>query len=268
MCGSNEGFNEVWWFYPSANSTVNDRYVIYNYVENVWTYGTMNRSTWAEHSNRGYPLLGFGVQNSFLSSDITANDTTITVLNASSYPSSGVINIDSEQILYGSITNNALGDCVRGYNGTTAASHLAYSAVTYNSPNQILFHEYGNDDVMNGSPQPIEAYVESSDFDIGEGHNFGFVWRIIPDLKFVGSTGSSPSVTLTVKPRQNSGSNYTTGDSPTVTRTATFPIEQYTGQVYTRVRGRQMAFRVSSDGLGVAWQMGAMRIDVRPDGRR
>jgi len=96
----------------------------------------------------------------------------------------------------------------------------------------------------------------------------GFVWRIIPDMKFVGSTGSSPSVTLTVKPRQNSGSNYTTGDSPTVTRTATIPIEQYTGQVYTRIRGRQMSFRVSSDGLGSSWQMGAMRIDIRPDGRR
>ena len=83
-----------------------------------------------------------------------------------------------------------------------------------------------------------------------------------------GATGTSPTVTLTVRPRQNSGSNYTSADSPTVTRTSTVPIQQYTGQVYTRVRGRQMAFKVSSADLGVAWQMGVMRIDVRPDGRR
>lgn len=268
MCGSVESFNEVWWYYPSANSTVNDRYVIYNYVENVWSYGTLNRSAFSEHSTRGYPLLAFSVQNSYLSTNIGTSDTTITLLNASSYPRSGVISIDSEKVFYGSITDNALGECVRGFAGTTAASHLAYSRATFTTPNQVMFHEYGNDDNSNGYPIPIAAHVESSDFDIGDGHNFGFVWRIIPDLKFVGSTGSSPSVTLTVKPRQNSGSNYTTGDSPTVTRTATFPIEQYTGQVYTRVRGRQMAFRVSSDGLGVSWQMGAMRIDVRPDGRR
>jgi len=268
MSGSNEGFNEVWWFYPSSNSLVNDRYVIFNYLENVWSYGTLNRSAWAEHSTRGYPLLAFSVQNSYLSFGINETDTTITLLDASSYPTSGEILIDSEIIYYASISNNALGNCVRGYKGTTAASHIAYSSATYQVPNQVMLHEIGCDDNSTGVAQPIEAYVESSDFDIGDGHNIGFVWRIIPDMKFVGSTGSSPSVTLTVKPRQNSGSNYTTGDSPTVTRTATFPIEQYTGQVYTRVRGRQMSFRVSSDGLGSAWQMGAMRIDVRPDGRR
>ena len=71
-----------------------------------------------------------------------------------------------------------------------------------------------------------------------------------------------------MRPRQNSGSNYTNADSPTVTRTATIPIQQFTGQVYTRVRGRQMAFRLDSTEKGVAWQMGAMRIDVKPDGRR
>lgn len=268
ICGSNEGFNEVWWFYPSANSLVNDRYVIFNYVENVWTYGNLNRSAWSEHSNRGYPLLAFSVQNSYLSSAIASTNTTVVLLDASSYPETGIIQIGSEKIFYASKNGSVLNDCVRGYAGTTATSHLAYSAVTYNAPNQVMLHEYGNDDNSTGSLQPIEAYIESSDFDIGDGHNIGFVWRIIPDMKFVGSTGSSPSVTLTVKPRQNSGSNYTTGDSPTVTRTATFPIEQYTGQVYTRVRGRQMSFRVSSDSLGVSWQMGAMRIDVRPDGRR
>jgi len=131
-----------------------------------------------------------------------------------------------------------------------------------------MFHEVGNDDASVNPSVPIEAFIESSDFDIQDGQNFGYVWRILPDLNFTGSTGSSPTVTLTVKPRQNSGSNYTAADQPAVTRTSVIPIQQYTGQVYTRVRGRQMAFRVDSTDLGVAWQMGMMRIDVRPDGRR
>ena len=110
--------------------------------------------------------------------------------------------------------------------------------------------------------------IESADFDIGDGHNFGYVWRILPDLTFSNSSGNSPSVQLTVKARQNSGTNYTAADEPTVTKTASYPVEQYTGQVYTRVRGRQMLFRIDSTDLGVAWQMGFMRIDIRPDGRR
>ena len=124
------------------------------------------------------------------------------------------------------------------------------------------------------SPAPIEAYVQSSDFDIGDGHNFGFVWRILPDVNFNGSTVNEPAVTMTVKPRQNSGTAYGVADNPVVTSAqnyTTFPqytIQQFTGQVYTRLRGRQMAFRIESTGLGVAWQLGSPRIDIRPDGRR
>jgi hypothetical protein len=129
-------------------------------------------------------------------------------------------------------------------------------------------HEVGNDDRSTAEILPIEAYIESSDFDIGDGHNFGYVWRILPDMNFNGSTSNTPAVTLSVRARQNSGTPYTQGDSPTVQETAAIPIELYTGQVYTRIRGRQMAFRVTSSDLGVAWQMGAMRIDIRPDGRR
>ena len=91
---------------------------------------------------------------------------------------------------------------------------------------------------------------------------------MLPDLTFNGSDAAAPSVTLTVKPRQNSGSAYSTADTPTVTETQSYPIELYTGQVYTRVRGRQMSFRMESTDLGVAWQMGMMRLDIRPDGRR
>ena len=133
---------------------------------------------------------------------------------------------------------------------------------------RLLYHEASVDDEASGIAVPIHAYIQTSDFDIGDGHNFGFVWRILPDLTFGGSTANNPAVTLTVKPRVNSGTNYGAADSPTVTRTATFPVEEYTGQVYTRIRGRQMAFRIDSTGLGVQWQLGSPRIDIRPDGRR
>ena len=268
VAGANEGFNEVWWFYPSANSLINNRYVIYNYLERIWYYGNINRTFWSEHSQRNYPLAAFGIQAAYLATAINSTVTTIALTNADSYPESGIIQIDSEKISYTAKSGNTLTGCVRGAAATTAASHEQYTAVPFNTPNQVMLHEVGNDDASVSPPVPIEAFIETSDFDIQDGQNFGYVWRMLPDLNFTGSSASSPTVTLTVKPRQNSGSNYTAADAPTVTRTSVIPIQQYTGQVYTRVRGRQMAFRVDSTDLGVAWQMGMMRIDVRPDGRR
>ena len=268
VSGSNEGFNEVWWFYPSRNSQVNDRYVIFNHLERIWYYGTLNRTAWLDSPLREYPMGAFSVQNSYLDSTISNTATTITLLNALSYPAAGTLVIGSEEITYTGVDNNTLTGCVRGVNGTTAASHLQYAAVTLKTPNQILNHEYGNDDQSQDVSQPIAAYVESSDFDIGDGHNFGYVWRILPDLTFNNSSVENPSVVLTVKERQNSGTAYSPSDQPVVTRTAQYPIELYTGQVYTRVRGRQMAFRLDSTDIGVAWQMGMMRIDIRNDGRR
>jgi hypothetical protein len=268
FAGTNEGFNEVWWFYPSANSFINDRYVIYNYLERIWYYGNINRTAWSEHTQRNYPIAAFSIQTSYLATSIDSSITTIALVDAATYPLSGTVTIDSEQITYANIVNNTLTGCVRGANGTTAVSHTQYTVVSLRIPNQVLLHEVGNDDASINPPVPIEAFIESSDFDIQDGQNFGYVWRILPDLNFTGSNGANPSVMLTVKPRQNSGSNYTAADTPTVTRTSVIPIQQYTGQVYTRVRGRQMAFRVDSTDLGVAWQMGMMRIDVKPDGRR
>lgn len=201
--GTNNAYNEVWWFYVSNSSgdTVVDRYVVYNYLDRNWYYGTMNRSAWLENGSQPHPI-----------------------------------------------------------------------GADYN--NRLLYHEVGNDDVATSSPQPISSYVQSSDFDIGDGHNFGFVWRILPDVNFNGSTSNQPSVTMTVKPRQNSGTPYGSADSPTVqssqnyTRVPEYTVQEFTGQVYTRLRGRQMSFRIQSDGLGVAWQLGSPRIDLRPDGRR
>jgi hypothetical protein len=268
VAGSNEGFNEVWWIYPSANSQINDRYVIYNYLERIWYYGNINRTFWSEHSQRNYPIAAFSIQTGYLATAINSSVTTIALTDASTYPPSGTIQINSEKITYTGITNNTLTGCVRGAASTTAASHDQYALVSYYVPNQAMLHEVGNDDQSVSPALPIEAFVETSDFDIQDGQTFGYVWRMLPDLNFTGSNATNPSVMLTVKPRQNSGSNYTTADTPTVTRTATIPVQQYTGQVYTRVRGRQMAFRIDSTDLGVAWQMGMMRIDVRPDGRR
>lgn len=268
VAGTNEGFNEVWWFYPSSNSLINNRYVVYNHLERIWYYGNLERSYWLDSPLRQYPMAAFSYQTSFLSSAINSSVTILPVINAASYPNEGVVTIDFEKIYYTGKTSTSLTGCTRGYGGTTATSHTQYSALTYGVPNQIMNHENGNDDRSTAEILPIAAYVESSDFDIGDGHNFGYVWRILPDITFNGSNSNTPAATITVKARQNSGTAYSQGDSPTVQETTALPIELYTGQVYTRIRGRQMAFRLASTDIGVAWQMGAMRIDIRPDGRR
>jgi hypothetical protein len=205
IAGSNEGYNEVWWFYVSndtlGNTTV-DKYVIFNYLDQVWYFGSLSRTAWLDSSLQPHPV-----------------------------------------------------------------------AADYN--NRLLYHENGVNDNATTATLPIEAYIQSSDFDIGDGHNFGFVWRILPDLNFNGSNVSSPSVTMTVKPRVNSGTAYGTADNPKVQSSNVYSntqnfynIQEFTGQVYTRIRGRQMAFRIESNTVGVAWQLGAPRIDIRPDGRR
>jgi len=277
VSGGNEQYSEVWWFYPSLNSNVNDRYVVYNYLENTWFYGVLNRTAWLDSSLRERPMGAFSIKTSYLSAQISSSDTTINLLDASSYPSSGTIQIDSEKITYTSRTDTALSGCTRGVDSTTAASHVAYSTSPLVIPNQVMFHEIGNDDFSTATAVPIEAYISSSDFDIGDGHNFGFVWRIIPDLTFDGSTTPAPNypaVTMVCKPRQFSGSAYGVPSSPSVTSTQSYntervyTVQQFTGQVYTRVRGRQMAFEIRSTERGVAWQLGAPRIDIRPDGKR
>ena len=200
-CGTNEAYNEVWWFYCSQGSTTVDKYIIYNYLDRVWYYGTMARSAWLQTGTQQYPIAA-------------------------------------------------------DYNG------------------RLLNHEFGCDDQSTSVTAPITAYVQSSDFDIGDGHNFGFVWRILPDVNFNGSSVNGPTVTMTVKPRQNSGTPYSAADNPAVQSANDFinepayTIQEFTGQVYTRLRGRQLSFRIESTGVGVAWQLGSPRIDIRPDGRR
>lgn len=277
VAGGNEQYSEVWWFYPSANSYVNDRYVVYNYLDNAWYYGTLNRTAWLDSPLRVKPMGAYSVRTTYLSAAATASDTSLSVVDAASYPAAGVVQIDSEQIAYTDRTPTSLNGCTRGYNNTTAATHVAYSTAGLTIPNQVMYHEVGNDDYSATTGVAITAYISSSDFDIGDGHNFGFIWRILPDLTFDGSTTPSPnypSVTMVCKPRQNSGTAYGAPDAPAVTSTQNYntqrvyTVQQFTGQVYTRVRGRQMQFEVRSTELGVAWQLGTPRIDIRPDGKR
>jgi hypothetical protein len=138
---------------------------------------------------------------------------------------------------------------------------------------RTLYHEANVDDVSGTTPVPIEAFIQSSDFDIGDGHNFGFIWRVLPDLTFQDSTntptGDVPSVTMTLYGLANSGSGVTSTAAQPVAKSSTYVItEQFTGQIYTRLRGRQMIFKIGSNQINTAWQLGAPRIDIRPDGRR
>ena len=204
FAGTNEGYSEIWWFYCSANSDVIDRYVIFNYLDRVWYYGTMGRTAWLDSPLRQYPM-----------------------------------------------------------------------AATDN--NLLVYHEAAVDDGSTNPPSPISAYIQSSDFDIGDGHNYGFVWRMLPDITFNGSTTPSPNkpqVKFVVRPRQNPGSAYGVSQSPTIQSAQSYAgqqiynVQEFTEIVYSRVRGRQMAFKIESDTLGTQWQLGVPRLDVRPDGRR
>lgn len=200
-CGTNEGFNEIWWFYCSANSTVVDKYVVYNYAEDLWHYGNMGRTAWLDSSTTRWPI-----------------------------------------------------------------------AATYD--HTLVTHENGLNDNTAGTNNAIHAWISSAEWDADDGHNFSFMYRMLPDVTFQNSTATSPTATLTVTPLRNSGSGYTSpaslgsSNSAEVIRTASVPIEQFTGQVFIRVRGRQFTFKIESNQVNTTWQLGKMRLDIRQDGRR
>lgn len=193
VCGTNEQWNEVWWFYPTADSDYNNAYVIYNTLERIWYYGTLPRTAWLDTPLRHFP---------------------------------------------------------QGANNTGSAGYL-YS------------HENGVDD----DTDPMVSYIQSSDFDLGDGDNFMLTRRVIPDISFARSTVSNPQVTMTIRPRNFPGGTFRTDPADTQ-RVIQTSIGAYTDQVFLRARARQMAFKVQSDQLGVHWQFGAPRLDVRPDGTR
>lgn len=275
FASTSEAYNEVWFFYCSANSDVIDRYVIYNHLDNLWYYGTMNRTAWLDTALREYPVAVTYSTPTFYGS---ISGTTLTVTQVTA----GSIALDMVLAGEGVPTNTTITafDTGTGATGTYTISQpvtLATTLMTGDTPSPcgiLLNHEVGNDDGITNPASPIYSYVQSSDFDIGDGHNFGFVWRLIPDLTFDGSDVNNPSVDFTVRPRQFPGSNYGTSANPSVASTQnyqnqrTYTVQQFTEEVFIRIRGRQMAFKIESSGLGVAWQLGVPRIDIRPDGRR
>jgi len=132
----------------------------------------------------------------------------------------------------------------------------------------LYFQEIGFDDGSTSPASAITSYIESSQMDLGEGDQFAFMRRLIPDLTFRNSTAPSPQATMTLKVRNFPGGNYLSSDARTVVKTASIPVEQFTEQVFVRLRGRSFAFRIESEDTGVGWRLGSPRVDVRPDGRR
>jgi hypothetical protein len=197
ICGTNEGFNEVWWFYPSGNSNWVDRYVIYNHLDQVWYYGQLSRTAWLDVASRNLPVAAYTPENQ--------------------------------------------------------------------DPGVLYTHEQGIDD----AGLPMESFIQSSDFDITDnsGETFMLTRRMIPDINFNTSTAHAPEVTLTMRPRNFPGSNFQNdpSDSQRVINTS---VNTFTDQVFVRARARQMALKVSSEGLGVQWQLGNPRLDVRSDGKQ
>ena len=190
----NSEFNEITWFYPSANSSENDSYVTYNYAEKAWTYGSLARTAWLDRGVLEYPV---------------------------------------------------------------AAGTDGY----------LYYHEYGTDDGSQNPPVAINSYIESSPFDIGEGDQFSFIKKIIPDITFVNST-DTPTAAMTLKMQNFPGSNYSQTSASSVVQSATVPVEQFTQQAFVRLRGRQATFKVESDKVGTRWILGSPRLDIQPDGRR
>ena len=202
VCGTNEQWNEVWWFYPTADSNYNNAYVVYNHLERIWYYGTIDRTAWLDTPLRQYPQ---------------AANTTIT------------------------------------QNGNTVTT----------GPGYLYNHEDGIDD----DGAPMDSYIQSSDFDLDDGDQFMLTRRILPDIGFEGSTAAAPEVTLTMRPRNFPGSSFS-NDAADTQRVIESSVGVYTDQVFVRARARQMALKIRSENLGVQWQLGAPRLDARPDGRR
>jgi len=276
--GTNEGYSEVWWFYCSANSNMVDKYVVFNYLDNVWYYGSLQRTAWLDSASRQYPQAAAGAQNSLLVEAVTEDSTELVVNDTTSFPNSGFVQIDTEIIYYEQNNGATLTGCIRAQFDSAAIAHTVDSIITLYGGNATLFHEFGNDDKSDlERTRPIEAFIQSSDIDLDDGDRFTFVWQMVPDFSFDGSTTPNPNkpeVAVTLRPRQNPGAAYGVGASPEVISAQsyasqnTYTVQEFTEVVNTRVRGRQIALRITSNTIGTKWQLGAMRINTRADGRR
>tara|TARA_R110002126_G_scaffold4285_3_gene22710 strand:+ start:379 stop:2664 length:2286 start_codon:yes stop_codon:yes gene_type:complete len=185
FAASNKMFDEVFWFYPSADSEEIDRYVKFNYVENTWDLGTMSRTAWVDSGVHDNPRASGSV----------------------------------------------------------------------NDVNYVYIQETG--DSADGSA--MNSFIESSDFDLGDGEQFMFVSRLIPDIDIT-SSDSTASVNYVLKTRNFPGDSLTTNSTTAVTST--------TEQSFLRSRSRQAALRIESSASDLTWTAGDLRLDIRPDGRR
>lgn len=191
----NTQHSEIWWFYPSANSDEVDRYVVYNYSEKVWYYGSMGRTAWIDRGIFDFPFAA-------------------------------------------------------------------------NTDGYLYEHEIGFDDGTTDPVSAIPAYIQSSPIDIGDGEQFMFIRRMIPDVDFKTSTAILPETNITIDVKNAPDGTYSSSQTDVFVKTQAASVNARTEQLYFRLRGRQMRFKISSDELGVDWRLGSPRIDIRPDGRR
>jgi hypothetical protein len=255
VSGTNEGWNEIWWFYPTANSQVNNAYIIYNHLEKIWYYGTIERTAWSDSSLREYPQ---ALTATYFTGAISGTTLTVSGITA------GALQVGS--IITG--TGVAVGTKITalgtgsGRTGTYTVNISQLVVSTAMTGDSIVYnHENG----LNDGAEPMTSYIASSDFDLVDGDQFILTKRIIPDIGFSGSTAAAPEVTMLIKPRNFPGNAYTNTESANVIETS---VDVYTDQVFMRARARQMAIEVESSTLDVQWQLGSPRLDGRPDGRR
>lgn len=140
------------------------------------------------------------------------------------------------------------------------------------APSGYLYaHEFGFDDGSTNPPSGINAFIESAPIESsvgGQGERLQFVDRLIPDVTFRNSTAIAPSVSMTLSMRNYPGASTSQSSANDVVSSATVPVQLFTEQCFVRLRGRTVALRVESGDLGVTWRLGAVRIGIRPDGRR
>ena len=191
VAGANISFSEVWWFYPSLSSNENDRYVVYNYQEDIWFIGTLARTAWLDRGISALPVA-------------TGTD------------------------------------------------------------NYLFNHETG----AKADGAAMTSFIESGDLGISDGNQFSFVSRVLPDLNFRDTNVNNTTVDFILNAKNAPGQVAQTTNTDTITKTSNVPVDQYTSQYQTRLRGRSFTFKVQSTDADVLWRLGIPRVDIRSDGRR
>ena len=191
----NTEHSEIWWFYPSSNSEEVDKYVVYNYLEKVWYYGTFGRTAWVDRGIFDFPIAA-------------------------------------------------------------------------NNDGFLYEHELGFDDGTTNPSSAINAFIQSSPMDISDGEQFMLIRKMIPDVDFKNSTAILPETNITLDVKNAPDGTFNNSQTDTFVKTQAASVSARTEQLYFRLRGRQMRFKISSDELEVTWRLGSPRVDFRSDGRR